>query len=501
MHLLLIEDDRQFIQLVEQVAASLELRFSSCTRAKDGLKRLAEGDVDILVVDGLLPDKSGWWVLEELRGQSEDQRPCIVFLSAFFRDLQSFRQLESLGVSKVLHKPIAAHALRAELAALVGARQQDAQVAQERARAQAAAGFAVELARMQRAYAEKLATISAAELAALIERARRNESEVTGALRDFCHRTAGTSGSFGLHEVSHAAGRLELRIGEHPLDALVPDLEALLARLRRSGRDENKPSGLSDRLGTILLVSQRDPFIAELLSWLSQVGLTVRSAPGGAPALAGILRWWPDLIIVDDDAAALEHLAAHRIDVPILAIGDIPDPDPHGVVRLPGPLGRDALLGALARPTLRPFADASLLLCDPDPTSAASVESWLAPLGITTHAVSDVAGYMTALAETQPSVVLLDVSLSMVSGFDLCRMTKSDPATCDLPILFASERAKQADRRTAYVVGAAGFLAKPMAREELQTEVAKVLRQHRFYRLAESLVGDGLGAGKPGLEA
>ena len=501
MHLLLIEDDRQFIQLVEQVAENLELSFSACTRARDGLDRLAEGDVDILVLDGLLPDKSGWWVLEQLRARPGDL-PRIVFLSAFFRDLQSFRQLEGLGVSKVLHKPISAHALRAELAALVGSRRQDTLDDEEKARARAAAEFAVELQRMQQAYAENLATSSAAELAALIERAEGDDGDVVSALEGFCHRLSGTAGSYGLRGVSHAAGRLERRLPEQPLQALVPDLKALLARLLRSGRDEDDAGSLFDRFRMILAVSQSDAFVGDISAWLARVGVAVRSAPAGARALAGILRWWPDLVIVESNASmpstatsAIEHLAGLGVGVPILAVGDVPGPLPAGIVHVGGPPQQATLLGALARADLQPFAGESLLVCDRDPASAALVDRWLSPLGISTRAVSDVAGYMAALAEMRPSVVLLDVNLSMVSGFDLCRMTRSDPATCDIPILFVSERARQADRRTAYVVGAAGFLAKPIAKEELQVEVTSVLRRRRFCRLAESLVPGDSAAG------
>ena len=76
-------------------------------------------------------------------------------------------------------------------------------------------------------------------------------------------------------------------------------------------------------------------------------------------------------------------------------------------------------------------------------------------------------------------MVLLAVSLALVSGFDLCRLTKSEPATCDIPIIFISERTREADRRTAYVVGASGYVSKPIAREELLVEVTDVLRRQR----------------------
>ena len=312
MHLLLIEDDRQFIQLVEQVVQSLELSFTACTTAKEGLGKLDTENVDILVVDGLLPDKSGWKILEELQ-ERPGPRPRTVFLSAFYRDLQSFRRLKSLGVTKVLHKPISAHALRAELGALVTESRREAE-ARSAAKANAAAGFAAELQRMQRAYAEKLATISASEFTSLIERAVAGDSDVVPALVDFCHRLSGTAGSYGLRQVSYAAGRLEVRLRDQPVDTLIPDLKALLALLERSGRDDEKGGAVSltDRFRMVVVVTEQAALFRDISTWLAQVGVAARSALPGPQAMAGILHWWPDLVIVDSAAMVPGRSAPRR---------------------------------------------------------------------------------------------------------------------------------------------------------------------------------------------
>jgi len=203
MQVLLIEDDHQFIELVERVAQSLGLAFTACTRAGTGLERLRRGDIDILIVDGFLPDKLGWEVLEELQGWP-GKKPCTMFLSAHFRDMGSFLRLEKLGVAKVLHKPISAYSLRAELDALVTrVRNESSQAAlrmppEPGPDASAAASLAAQLARLRQQYTENLATVAAGEFAALIERVERverapgpggaTESELVDELESYCHR-------------------------------------------------------------------------------------------------------------------------------------------------------------------------------------------------------------------------------------------------------------------------------------------------------------------------
>lgn len=76
------------------------------SKGRDGLQLLREdSQIQVIVVDGLLPDTNGVKWIENIRNNGV-QLP-VVFVSAFFRDLVSFRKLtKDLGVAEVIHKPI-----------------------------------------------------------------------------------------------------------------------------------------------------------------------------------------------------------------------------------------------------------------------------------------------------------------------------------------------------------------------------------------------------------
>lgn len=505
MHLLLIEDDRQFIELVERVAGSLDLEFIACTRARDGLERLSRGGIDLLVVDGLLPDKSGWQVLEELHTWPGD-RPIIVFLSAFFRDLRSFRRLHGLGVARVLHKPISPHELRAELAALL---HPDDSSAGDAGQDGGIGEFSAELARMRQGYAEKLATDSAVEFAGLLERAIAGDDNVAGPMEMFLHRLAGTASRYGHGEISEAAGRLEGRVRDQPPSELIDDLHEFLAVLRDGQRDGD--TEIEDRLsvaglGPALVVTGRGSFGDHIADQLAPLGIETSEIPILAQAIDGALRWWPGFVVVDGQAmtgedaaiaralATLGDLADH---LPVVVMGDAPGPLPDEVIHLgpdiaagespdgsPDTLPDGDLAQSLGRGEVQPFAGQSVLLCDGDELVADNVRELFAPLGILVHHAGDLASYKELLIAREPSVVLLDIALPMVSGFDLCRMTRADPALRDIAIFFVSARTRHGDRRTAYRAGGDGYLTKPIVRDELCGAVIGAMRKQRFTRLA-----------------
>ncbi|MFA5140098.1 MAG: response regulator [Elusimicrobiota bacterium] len=76
----------------------------------------------------------------------------------------------------------------------------------------------------------------------------------------------------------------------------------------------------------------------------------------------------------------------------------------------------------------------------------------------------------------RPSLILLDVQLPDVNGFELCRALKSDRRYCDVPIVLLSARfTEPADRAEGLLAGADAFLSKPISLETLWEEVRYLL--------------------------
>lgn len=117
--ILIVEDDAVFRQsillplLAEQGHAVLE-----AGKAREAEALLDANPVDLLIVDGLLPDRTGMDFIASLRERGV-QIP-IIFLSAFFKDMKTYRRLTELGVAHVLHKPIDGEILCRKVAQLLG---------------------------------------------------------------------------------------------------------------------------------------------------------------------------------------------------------------------------------------------------------------------------------------------------------------------------------------------------------------------------------------------
>jgi CheY-like chemotaxis protein len=65
------------------------------------------------------------------------------------------------------------------------------------------------------------------------------------------------------------------------------------------------------------------------------------------------------------------------------------------------------------------------------------------------------------LATFTPEVILLDVMMPHLDGYEICRRLKQDPATRGLPVVFLTARAQKADRERGMKLGALGYLTKP----------------------------------------
>ncbi|MEZ4569988.1 MAG: response regulator [Thermomicrobiales bacterium] len=98
-------------------------------------------------------------------------------------------------------------------------------------------------------------------------------------------------------------------------------------------------------------------------------------------------------------------------------------------------------------------------------------------------AVSGVAALAT-LAETRPDLILLDVMLVSLDGFQLCRAIRNHPDYADTPIIILSGRESEADRQTGLNAGVDAYLTKPFKPNELTEVVQSLLANRTEARLA-----------------
>ena len=79
--------------------------------------------------------------------------------------------------------------------------------------------------------------------------------------------------------------------------------------------------------------------------------------------------------------------------------------------------------------------------------------------------------------EHRPGVVLLDVEMPKLDGWEVCRRLKAEPDTAGMPVLMLTARAQDEDRHSGMEAGADGYVTKPFSPRELVERVTALLAQ------------------------
>jgi two-component system phosphate regulon response regulator PhoB len=78
-----------------------------------------------------------------------------------------------------------------------------------------------------------------------------------------------------------------------------------------------------------------------------------------------------------------------------------------------------------------------------------------------------------------PDIIVLDIMLPVLSGFDVCKTLKSDPKYSRIPILMLTARAAENDRIKGFECGADDYLVKPFSMRELLIRIKKLLTAYK----------------------
>ena len=87
-----------------------------------------------------------------------------------------------------------------------------------------------------------------------------------------------------------------------------------------------------------------------------------------------------------------------------------------------------------------------------------------------------------AVAEPRPDLILLDIIMPGMDGFEVCRRLKADPGTRDIPVIFLSALDDTADKVKGFAEGAVDYISKPFQPEEVHVRVNTHLTINRLNR-------------------
>ena len=118
---------------------------------------------------------------------------------------------------------------------------------------------------------------------------------------------------------------------------------------------------------------------------------------------------------------------------------------------------------------------ATILVVEDTPSERELISHYLQEEGYSViHADTSQEGLDKAIA-SQPSVIVTDVVMPGMSGFELCRSLKRAPETSKVPVIICSSKDQAIDRLWGMRQGADAYLAKPFDREELLKMIRSVL--------------------------
>ncbi len=117
----------------------------------------------------------------------------------------------------------------------------------------------------------------------------------------------------------------------------------------------------------------------------------------------------------------------------------------------------------------------SVLIVEDEDNIALALEHLMRREGYALTRVANGAEAMPMITRDHPDLVLLDVMLPEVSGYEICQAVRQDPGLADVKILMMTARGNQMERRKGLALGADGFICKPFDLADLKAEMQRLL--------------------------
>ncbi len=122
-------------------------------------------------------------------------------------------------------------------------------------------------------------------------------------------------------------------------------------------------------------------------------------------------------------------------------------------------------------------ANKKILVADDEPDVLHLVTLNLKNAGFNVIKAEDGLKALTKAREMQPALIVLDLMLPEMSGLEVCKVLKKDPATAQIPIIMLTAKAEEVDRIVGLELGADDYLTKPFSPRELVLRVKSVMRR------------------------
>lgn len=118
-----------------------------------------------------------------------------------------------------------------------------------------------------------------------------------------------------------------------------------------------------------------------------------------------------------------------------------------------------------------------IVVVDDDRTIAGAVREILVPEGFAVDCPPDPRSALIEAIRDVPDLVILDVNMPGMTGWEFCAILRRQSATREVPVLFLTGRAEVKDRITAMQLGGSDFLSKPFGADDLRRKVHSLVHE------------------------
>ena len=131
-----------------------------------------------------------------------------------------------------------------------------------------------------------------------------------------------------------------------------------------------------------------------------------------------------------------------------------------------------------------------MLIVEDDRDTAEMLAAYFEAQG---YAVTPVAWGVDAVRQAQegavPDLILLDIRLPDIDGFEVCKRLRSHRRTQYIPIIFLTEKRERGDRLSGLELGAVDYITKPFDVQDLRLRVRNILRRSKYHTLVHPVTG------------
>lgn len=510
-NILLLDDDKQFCKLMVSVLEGRGHKVHQAETGQQGWELLNKESLDLVIVCGPLPDNTGVEWISDIRSKG-NQVQC-VFVGASQKDVQINKsKLEKdLGISLLVHKPVIPFVFGAQI---------ESQFAPENSGTQAAKlkDFETMFMALVTKYARMLPA-KLGELSNAIEGAKANPAnrDLVAEVRAQAHKIKGTGGSLGFRLVGEAMAFIEAAAVAMP-DKTLEEQQISWAEVDRKLLDA-KAAGELEAEQLLVVAGKEDVVEAEHAPAMARI-LVVDSDKEFLDLVEALGKErLVDIVKASTYAEALDKACLLPLDAALInVVTQLPDESfklARQLRELPGyetlplafisgdafmkdrveaahagaslyldkPLESDGLEKAVQHlVAIRQGGRPRILITDDDEFFANTVALVLRNEGMIVRTLLDPTKILDVMQDFPPDMLLLDVMMPGITGFEVCRMLRQVPRWQDLPILFLTGQTGVNARVEAFRSGGDDYLPKPVVNEELLTRVKVRLDRSRLLK-------------------